>query len=176
MIDLFRFEVAALDDAGDMQTLRGHGFAGEELAQVHRAMPFGLASHPPAGSHGLALALQGRRDLVAVLGLEHPQYRQRNLPAGQAALYDSAGNVIWAKGGEGLRIDAAGRPVKIKGASLTLEPAGTGPAVVQVGDLTIKVTGTLRIESGDTRIGPAGAPTARVSTESGPSSVLRAAV
>ncbi|SEQ48278.1 Bacteriophage Mu Gp45 protein [Faunimonas pinastri] len=92
--DLFRFQVSETQDDGAMQTLKGLGYASEELTGVHRVMPFGLASFAPAGSHALAVAMRGQRSLVAALGLEHPDYRLRNRETGSTAIYDMHGNVV----------------------------------------------------------------------------------
>ena len=116
---IFRFEGASTDDTGDLQTLKGHGYAGEELVGVHRVMPFGLSSHAPAGSHSLALAARGQRTLVAALGLEHPQYRQKNLKEGQSAIYDSAGNATRLLGSDGIWHDAGTRAQKLTGDTLS---------------------------------------------------------
>ena len=92
--DLFRFQVSETSDDGAMQTLKGLGFAGEELTGVHRVMPFGVASNAPVGSHAFAIAMRGQRSLVAAIGLEHPDYRLRNREIGSTAIYDMHGNVV----------------------------------------------------------------------------------
>lgn len=118
MIDIFRLEGTQTDDAGDLQTLTGYGYAGEELKGVHRVMPFGLASYAPGGSHALALAARGERTLVAALGLEHPTYRQKNLKQGQTLLYDQSGNASRLLGADGIWHDAGTRPQKMTGDTL----------------------------------------------------------
>lgn len=111
---IFRFEGASTDDSGDLQTLKGYGYAGEELIGVHRVMPFGLGSNAPAGSHALALAARGQRTLVAALGLEMPAARQKNLPAGTAVLYDASGNVVFVKGQDGIQVEAKSGDIYVK--------------------------------------------------------------
>lgn len=173
----FRFEFGEVDDTNEQQQVRGYGTAGEELTKVHRVQSFGLYSNPPKGSHGVGFPLGGERDLVAVLGGEHPLYRPRNVPPGQAQLYDTSGNVISAKGADGLKLDAGGRQVEMTTSGLKMTPGpGGGPAKIQVGDLTIEVTGTLRIEGTDIRLGPAGSSFQPVETTGGPSPHVRASV
>ena len=113
--DIFRFEHSEVDDTGDLQTLKGTGYAGESFEDVHRVMPFGLASNAPAGSHAIAVASRGERSLVAALGLEHPDYRQKNLKSGQAAVYDQKGNVTSYLGGDGIWHNAGDRTQKLTG-------------------------------------------------------------
>lgn len=92
-MDVFRFELTKTGDGGAQQLLEGRGLPGEELVRVARIMPHGLASHAPAGAHGLGVAVNGRRDEVAVLGLEAAGKRPRDLPAGATALYNADGTV-----------------------------------------------------------------------------------
>lgn len=94
MLHMFRSELQSLDDTGDLQLAQLLGYAGEQLADVHRVQPFGFASNPPAGSHGIGLALRGTRDLAVTLGLEYPPVRQKNLAQGASVLYDQWGNVV----------------------------------------------------------------------------------
>ena len=122
---LFRMEGVETDDGGDLQTLDALGYASEELVGVHRVMPFGLSSHAPVGSHSLGIASRGERTLVAALGLEHPQYRQRNLKQGQTVLYDQSGNATRLLGDDGIWHDAGTRPQKATGKTLTYTSTGT---------------------------------------------------
>lgn len=144
-MDLFRFDLTSLDDGGDQQLLGGRGVAGEELARVSRIMPHGLASSPPIGSHGIGMAINGRRDQVAVLGLEDPAKRRRNVVAGGAVLYDAAGNLVYAKMTGGVEIKAADGSVEI-------------------------TRGDLKVIVSDTRIDLGGPGGFRVATQAGLSS------
>lgn len=93
-MDIFRFELTDTADEGDQQILAGKGLPGEEFAKVARVQPFGFASAVPDGAHGLGVAVNGRRDEVAVLGLEVPAKRPRNLPKGVSAVYNAFG-ILW---------------------------------------------------------------------------------
>lgn len=104
-LDVFRTEIRETDDSGDLQKLKKIlGYADEEITDAHRVSPFGFSSHAPVGSHGIAVAARGQRDLVAVLGAEHAPSRPKNLTAGQAALYDDKGNIIRMFGDGGMHI------------------------------------------------------------------------
>lgn len=94
MYDLFRTEVRETQDDGDQQTVTLYGVGGEELSKVHRVQQFGLSSTAPVGSHGIGMALHGRRDLVVSLGLENAQYRPRNTAPGGTILYDMFGSAV----------------------------------------------------------------------------------
>lgn len=93
-MDIFRFELTDTSDDGDQQQLAGKGLPGEEFAKVTRVQPFGFAGAVPDGAHGIGIAVNGNRDEVAVLGLEAPQHRPRNLPKGVAAFYNAFG-ILW---------------------------------------------------------------------------------
>lgn len=93
-MDLFRFEVTGTSDDGDQQLLAGRGLPGEEFVKVTRVQPFGFSGNVPDGAHGIGVAVNGRRDEVAVLGLEAPGHRPRNLPKGVAAFYN-AFDILW---------------------------------------------------------------------------------
>jgi phage gp45-like len=92
--DIFRTELRETQDDGDQQTVTLYGVGGEELTKVHRVQHFGLSSAAPAGSHGIGMALHGRRDLVVSLGLESAQYRPKSTPVGGTMLYDMFGSTV----------------------------------------------------------------------------------
>ena len=164
---LFRFENSETDDDGDLQTVKGMGYAGEEFTGVHRVMPFGISSHAPAGSHAIGIAGRGERSLVAALGLEHPDYRPKKQKAGNTTIYDQSGNVSRFLGKDGIWHDAGDRAQKSTGKTIVVE--GTDKVTVKVGDMVIVVTKT-RID-----LGAENAPNAVVTT-AGPSSKVFAVV
>lgn len=112
---LRRATVEKIDDSGSQQILKKmRGLASERPEDIYRAQPHGFTSHPPAGSEGLYLSLGGRSDRIIALGFEHKDKRIKNLPQGGATLYDSEGNVIYAKVGNGIAIDAKKGKVYVK--------------------------------------------------------------
>jgi phage gp45-like len=88
--DIFRTELRETQDDGDQQTVTLFGVGGEVLSRVQ----FGRSAIPPIGSHGIGMALHGRRDLVVALGLEHAQHRPRLENPGEHILYDGFGSKI----------------------------------------------------------------------------------
>lgn len=131
-MDLFRFELGSVNDSGKVQTVSGKGLPGEEFKDHHRIGFHGFAYNPPAGSHALALAMHGRRDRAVILGLEHADKRQSNVPAGGAVLYDAQGNVIRMFNNK-VEHDYGSNPATIKAKSLTIEFEG--------GTLTLDASG-----------------------------------
>lgn len=119
-LDLFRFELGSVKDDGDIQRVSGAGMPGEEFKEVHRIGIHGLGYSAPKGSHALAVAMHGRRDRAMILGLESAQHRQKNIPAGGAVLYDSAGNVL-RMFNDHARWDTQGNPITIKCSTLRFE-------------------------------------------------------
>lgn len=95
-----RAESVTVDDSGEFQRMTGDGYDSEQFKLAHRVQPFGLTSHPPKGSHGLAVLANGRPDQTVLLGVEHPDYRPKNTPEGATKLYDKDGTFVY--------LDAAG--------------------------------------------------------------------
>ncbi len=158
-----RGKVASTDDGGEHQRLTLTGYAGERFSEVVRAQPHGFSSHPPADAVGYMLRL-GESDRVMALGFETPN-RPRSIPAGTAVLYDSSGNVVFAKGSEGVRVraEAGGVLIETPQTSVRIEP-GSGNIEITRGGMKILMSGS-RIDLG----GPGGSA---VQTVSGPSSVV----
>lgn len=109
-----RFSVKKIDDSGDIQLIDADGLVDEQFTQIMRVHQHGFASNSPVDSHMLAIALGGRRDLLVGLGGEHPKYRQKNVPVGNAVLYDDKGNVVYTRGDKGLSVDAKTGQVEIR--------------------------------------------------------------
>ena len=91
---LRRVRLEALRDDGDHQIADLRGLPGDRPKKVHRVQYFGLSATPPPGAHGIVGALGGRSDRLFAFGLEHADYRPRNLPDGAVALYDAHENLI----------------------------------------------------------------------------------
>ncbi|WP_299453394.1 phage baseplate assembly protein V [uncultured Pigmentiphaga sp.] len=89
-----RARLVSLDDGGGQQMMSLAGLKGDRPGRVPRVQPYGFTSNPPAGSVGVILSLGGRSDRAMVIGVEHEDYRPRNLPAGATAIYDQHGNMV----------------------------------------------------------------------------------
>lgn len=130
-----RARVVKVDDSGTQQKLDLRGLASDQPQKIVRIGQHGFASNPPKDSEGVLLALGGRSGRLMFLGGEHKDHRQKDLKTGQAVLYDDKGNVIFAKGSDGIsikskdsvvEIEAQGHKVTIDGQNIYLGGDGTG--------------------------------------------------
>ncbi|WP_164635044.1 phage baseplate assembly protein [Rhodopseudomonas sp. BR0G17] len=135
---LRRATVLKTDDSGTQQILkRITGLKSETFEDVYRPQMHGFSSHAPQGSEGVFLALGGRSDRLLAIGFEHKDHRPKNLPEGNATLYDDKGNVVWAKGSGGLSVNAKTGVVEVwsQDDKVTVKP-GDGKLVYLGGDGT----------------------------------------
>ncbi len=89
-----RVQVIAVDDSGPIQTITVIGLADEYFTLPLRAQPFGLSGVPPVGSVGYLFAANGRLDQAFLMGMEHPDFRPRDLASGACQMYGKAGQSI----------------------------------------------------------------------------------
>jgi phage gp45-like len=109
-MDIFRLDYSGIDDdAGDQQLISALGLPGEAFRRIVRQQDFGFFSSAPAGSHGIGLAMMGRRDRVVALALESAAHRPRGLPQGATALYNADGTV-WKLLPNKADLDQGGKP------------------------------------------------------------------
>ena len=103
---LRRASLLSLDDSGTQQLLNLSGYKSDRPSGVPRVMDFGFASSPPAGADFLLVNAGGGGSRAMAIGGEHRDFRQANLGAGTAVLYDDKGNTIFAKGAGGIVVKA----------------------------------------------------------------------
>ena len=130
-----RARILKVDDSGTQQKLNLAGLKNERPEEIVRILPHGFTSNPNAEAEGVMLQLAGRSDRTLFLGGEHKDYRQKNLPTGTAVLYDDKGNVVYAKGRNGLSVNAKSGQVEIRSQNekVTVKP-GDGKMVFLGGD------------------------------------------
>ncbi len=131
---LRRALITAVDDSGDQQLVNLQALASDFPQKVVRVLPHGFSSNPPQKSEGIFKSLGGRSDRGMFIGGEHSKYRQRNLPSGNAVLYDDKGNVVWMQSASGIAITtkqgdiiatSAGEvTIKASGGDITVDPNG----------------------------------------------------
>jgi phage gp45-like len=162
---LRRAMILKVDDSGPQQLVDLQGLASDLPKGVVRILPHGFSSNPPLNSEGILKSLAGRSDRGMFIGGEHSQYRQKNLQSGNAVLYDDKGNVVWAKGSNGIAIT-------------TLQ----GDVVMTVkGNVTITAQGqTISVDPSGGMVYLGGSPSsgsfAQVMTLSGPSPYVLARI
>lgn len=113
-------------ERGGQQFVSGRGTKADGWTEIHRIEPHGFASMPIKGGKGLLLPMPGNPDTAFVLGGENPANRPADLPAGAAALYDAAGNIIRMVMADGVVVDLAGASYSIRkdGVSFTVSAEG----------------------------------------------------
>jgi phage gp45-like len=145
---LRRATILKVDDSGPQQLLNLQGLAADFPRNVVHIFPHGFSSNSPLNAEGILKSLGGRSDRAMFIGGEHPQYRQRNLPSGNAVLYDDQGNVVWMKGAGGVTIQTAAGEIAISSAvkisiqangDITVDPGNGGRVLLGGGGET---TGT----------------------------------
>lgn len=144
-----RARVTKVDDSGSQQLVDLVALASDKPQKIVRVLPHGFSSVPNDDAEGVLLALGGRSDRVMFLGGEHKDHRPKNLQSGQAVLYDDKGNVVFAKGGDGVSVNAKTGVVEIRSQSdkITLKP-GDGKNVYLGGDGTDGVYSKVVTEDG----------------------------
>ena len=155
-----RVSISSTNDAGTEQYHSVAGLPGEAFTKVMSARQHGFSSHPPVGSHGIMVAMQGRRDLVVVLGGESPSHRPTGLAEGATEVYDTAGS--------NMHLDAAGNIVVTATDTITITAptsiklvVGTASIVITDGEVEIIAPGGLTITA------PSGLTTGNLSVGTG---------
>lgn len=144
-------EISDVDDKGKQQTVTHHGFAGERHSEVYRPQHFGFSSRPPKGSTGVVVSLGGERNRSVFLAGEHDDHRPTGLKEGQAKLYDSAGNVIFMAGDDGLtkKVAKGDFAVSVSEKDVTIETKKGKVKVTSKGDVFIASEGKVYLGSSD---------------------------
>ena len=120
-----RVLIVTTNDSGTEQYHQVEGLTGEAFAKVLATRQHGFSSHPPDGSHGIMVALNGRRDLCVVLGGEAGDHRPTGTPPGGSVMYDTAGSSIALDAAGGAMVQAKGTvTVKVGGVTFTVSPGG----------------------------------------------------
>lgn len=81
--------------SGQEDEILGRGDSDQSMP-VRRLWPFGIRSVPPAGSEGIALAINGGRLGARVLvAAEHGDHGPKDLQSGECALYSAFDARVW---------------------------------------------------------------------------------
>lgn len=125
------------------QLVDAQGYDGDSPSKMVRVQSHGFHSNPPEGSEGLALSLGGRSDRLHVIGLDHQDYRPKNVPSGDVAVYNNK-SVLLQTAGDDLNHNQNGiytmtvksLVVKCGGVTVTIDSNGlaiTGGSVTHDG-------------------------------------------
>jgi phage gp45-like len=135
-----RVQILTTADGGTEQYHEITGMAGEHFQKVLAVRQHGFSSHPPNGSHAIAVALNGRRDLCVLLGGESAG-RPVDLAEGASEVYDTAGSHML--------MDAAGNITVTAPISITLV-VGTAQIVITDGVIAITAPGGILLDAPST--------------------------
>ena len=154
-----RVQLTAVNDAGPEQYYDLSGMVGEQFTEVLAVRQHGFASVSPPGSHAVMLSINGRRDLVMVLGGEKPaesgHYRPAGGATGSTEMYDSHGSRV-AMDSAGAVLTTAEKTVTVQvgGASIVIADSGAsitltvGGSNIVIKDGTIAMTSTSLTHNG----------------------------
>ena len=98
---IIRVQTEKVHDDQPQQMIEALGRAHERFGGtkgVPRIQEYGYTSHPPKGSQGVTTVLGGNPDNTMLVGLEHPEYRPKNLEEGEFKKYDMWGHFLYAPG------------------------------------------------------------------------------
>lgn len=161
-----RGEIVAVDDSARGQTLTVKGYRGETFTKVLRDQPHGFSSVPPVGSTGWFERV-GSSDRLRALGYDSDK-RPLASPVGTAVLYDAAGNTIFARGSDGVKIKAAAGGVAVEAETGTISlKRGGMQATLSDERIELALASGLKVVLTPGRVDLGGEGGARVVTESG---------
>ncbi len=113
-------------DDGETQTASVEIAPGIWRDKVEIQQPYGVASSVPEdGAVGLAFAIGGNEDDLAIVSISNPSARMGNLKPGETALYNQHGDGVHV-GADGTVTIQAGTSIvlKVGGVTVTVSPEG----------------------------------------------------
>lgn len=113
-------------DDGETQTASVEIAPGIWRDKVEIQQPYGIASSVPEdGAVGLAIAIGGNEDDLAIVSIGNPSSRMGNLKPGETALYNQHGDGVHV-GADGVVTIQAGTSIvlKVGGVTVTVSPEG----------------------------------------------------
>lgn len=105
-----RVVVALVDDAPKLQQVQVKGLSEQDRDQVERWQNYGFTSVPFPGAEGVAVAIGGSSDHLAVLVVEDRRYRITADKPGEVRLYDDQGQSVHLSR-DGIVVRGAGLPM-----------------------------------------------------------------
>lgn len=116
-------------DDGETQTASVEIAPGIWRDKVEIQQPYGVASSVPEdGAVGLAVAVGGNEDDLAIVSISNPSSRMGNLKPGETALYNQHGDGVHV-GSDGTVTIQAGTSIVLKVGGVTVTISGEGVAI-----------------------------------------------
>lgn len=142
-----RCVLLATNDAQGMQRVNLGVMAGETLEDIERFQNYGMTSHCPDGSEGVAVFPLGNREHGICVVMDNRQFRLKNLAKGEVALYTDEGDNITLKRGNNIEINAANSvTVNTSEANVNASTSATvTTALATIDSPTTEVTGNMNI-------------------------------
>lgn len=114
--------LAAVSDAGAIQTAQARLLADETHDDMERVQEYGFTSVPLPGAEGVVVFVGGNRDHGLIIATDERRYRPKGLQSGEVALYTDedtgpGGHRIHFKRGQIIELKAGA-------SSIVLGPAG----------------------------------------------------
>jgi phage baseplate assembly protein V len=97
--------LAAVNDAGAIQTAQADCLADETHDDVERIQQYGFTSVPLAGAEAVLVFPAGNRDHGLIIAVDDRRYRLKALSAGEVALYTDEGDNVTLKRGHIVEIN-----------------------------------------------------------------------
>jgi phage baseplate assembly protein V len=89
--------ITAITDTEGIQQCQVSVLAGESMDKIPHFQNFGFTSNPPKGSEGIVVALQGNRENLTIIALDHRDFRVKGLATGESAFYNQFGAKVVLK-------------------------------------------------------------------------------
>jgi len=111
-LSIARAIVQLVNDSAKLQAVQVQVHADVVRDRAEHFQAYGLTSHPKPGAEGIALAIGGSTDHLAVVCVDDRRFRLTALAEGEVALYDDLGHKVHLTR-TGIVIDGAGHNLTI---------------------------------------------------------------
>lgn len=131
--------LAAVNDAGAIQTAQAKCLADETHDDAERVQEYGFTSVPLAGAEAVMVFPGGNRDHGLIIATDDRRYRKNGLAAGEVALYTDEGDSIVFNRGRIVRV-VAGTQLEVTAPLVTINATSKVRMVTPL----LEVTGSIK--------------------------------